>query len=104
MDTPRERWEALEHDCRRMERLPRYEEVAALFTPKDDSTEAICKALDCHPAFIIETIEQYKTWLANRDSEIEEMKRTMKSAQNIFDEISAQAGSMYKDLERLRNL
>lgn len=104
MNSPRERWEALEQECRRMERLPRYEEVAAIFTAKDDSTEAICKALDCHPGFIIETIGQLKTWLADRDSKVEEMERTIKQAKNTFDEISAQAGSMYKDLERLRNL
>jgi hypothetical protein len=104
MDSPRERYEALERDCRRMERIPRYEEVAAIFTAKDDSTEAICKALDSHPAFIIESIEQLKTWLADRDSKIEEMERTIKQAKNTFDEISAQAGGMYKDLERLRNL
>lgn len=104
MSTPRERWEALERDCRNLERLPRYEEVAAIFTPKDDSTEAICKALDCHPAFILETIGQLRRWLSERDEKVEMLEVSIKDAKNTFDEIKAMAGSMHHELERLRNL
>lgn len=40
----------------------------------DELIERLAKALDCHPAYVVETVEQYRGWLCQKEDELSKLK------------------------------
>ena len=51
----------------------------------------IAEALDCHPAYILEEIEQLQNWLAEAEERIRDLEREVEDCEDINSDLREEA-------------
>lgn len=77
----------------------RLREVADKIEALESQRDGIAKLLDCHPAFILETIEQIKE---QRDRHVTDMQRELANANQLNSELTEAKGNLLDFIANVR--